>query len=38
MLFRSELPLFESVEVGSATMEVTVNPLVVQLGVGVDFW
>jgi outer membrane protein W len=33
-----ELPLFESVDVGRATMDVTVNPLIIQAGVGVDFW
>jgi outer membrane protein W len=33
-----ELPLFEAVEVGSATMEVTLNPVIVQAGVGADFW
>lgn len=32
------LPLFEAVEVGKATMEVAVNPLIVQLGIGADFW
>jgi hypothetical protein len=31
------LPLFETVEVGTAKMSVWVNPLVVQLGVGADF-
>ncbi len=31
------LPLFEHVEVGTAKMDVTVNPLIVQAGVGVDF-
>lgn len=30
------IPLFESAEVGRATMDMWVNPLVVQLGVGVD--
>lgn len=33
-----ELPLFDPVAVGTAHMEVTVNPLIVQLGIGVDFW
>lgn len=32
-----ELPLLEEAEVGSATMDMWVNPLVVQLGIGVDF-
>ena len=32
-----ELPLFEEVEVGSAQMNVWVNPLIVQAGVGYDF-
>jgi outer membrane protein W len=31
------LPLFESVEVGTAKMNIWVNPLIVQLGVGWDF-
>ncbi|MGE0397093.1 MAG: OmpW family outer membrane protein [Kofleriaceae bacterium] len=31
------LPLFETVEVGTAKMSVWVNPLVVQLGIGADF-
>jgi len=31
------LPLFESVEVGTAKMNIWVNPLIVQLGVGADF-
>ncbi len=30
------IPLFESAEVGSATMDLWVNPLIVQLGIGVD--
>jgi outer membrane protein W len=30
------LPLFEEAKVGSATMDLWVNPLIVQLGVGVD--
>jgi outer membrane protein W len=30
------IPLFESAEVGSATMGLWVNPLIVQLGLGVD--
>jgi outer membrane protein W len=32
-----ELPLFDTVEVGTAKMNVWVNPLIVQLGVGTDF-
>jgi outer membrane protein W len=32
-----ELPLFETVEVGTAKMSVWVNPLIVQLGIGTDF-
>jgi len=32
------LPLLEEVAVGTATMDVWVNPLIVQFGVGVDFW
>lgn len=31
------LPIFETTDVGTATMELWVNPLIVQLGVGVDF-
>ena len=31
-----ELPLFEKADVGTATMDMWVNPLIVQLGVGVD--
>jgi hypothetical protein len=30
------IPLFESAEVGSATMDMWVNPLIVQLALGVD--
>jgi outer membrane protein len=30
------IPLFESTQVGSATMDMWVNPLIVQVGVGVD--
>jgi hypothetical protein len=30
------IPLFESAEVGSATMEMMVNPLIVQIGLGID--
>lgn len=30
------IPLFESAEVGRATMEMWVNPLIVQVGIGVD--
>ncbi|MBX3157562.1 MAG: hypothetical protein KF773_16425 [Deltaproteobacteria bacterium] len=32
-----ELPLFDTVEVGTARMSVWVNPLIVQLGIGTDF-
>ncbi len=32
------IPLFEAVEVGQARMDVTVNPLILQLGIGADFW
>jgi len=32
-----ELPVFDTVEVGTAKMNVWVNPLIVQLGVGADF-
>lgn len=32
-----EIPVFETAKVGSATMEMWVNPLIVQLGLGVDF-
>lgn len=31
------LPLFDSVEVGTAKLDVTVNPLIVQAGIGMDF-
>lgn len=31
------LPLFQSVEVGTAKMSIWVNPLIIQLGVGADF-
>jgi outer membrane protein W len=31
------LPLFDTVEVGTAKMNVWVNPLIIQLGVGTDF-
>jgi outer membrane protein W len=31
------LPLFESVEVGTAKMAVWVNPLIIQAGLGIDF-
>jgi outer membrane protein W len=31
------LPLFDAVEVGSATMDIWLNPLVAQIGIGVDF-
>ena len=32
-----QLPLFDTVEVGTAKMDVWVNPLIVQLGIGADF-
>lgn len=32
-----ELPLFETVEVGTAKMSVWLNPLIIQAGVGTDF-
>ena len=32
-----ELPLFDTVEVGTAKMSVWVNPLIIQAGVGMDF-
>ena len=32
-----ELPLFDTVEVGTAKMSVWVNPLILQLAVGTDF-
>ncbi|MGN6107368.1 MAG: OmpW/AlkL family protein [Kofleriaceae bacterium] len=32
-----DLPLFETVEVGTAKMSVWVNPLIVQAGIGMDF-
>jgi len=32
-----ELPVFDTVEVGTAKMSMWVNPLIVQLGVGTDF-
>jgi outer membrane protein W len=32
-----ELPLFDSVEVGTARMNIWVNPVVVSLGIGLDF-
>ncbi len=32
-----QLPLFDTVEVGTAKMNVWVNPLIIQAGVGVDF-
>ncbi len=31
------LPLFDTVEVGTAKMDVWVNPLIIQLGIGTDF-
>jgi outer membrane protein W len=33
-----DLPLFDTVEVGTAKMSVWVNPLIVQGGLGIDFW
>ncbi len=33
-----DIPLFESVAVGTATMDVAVNPLILQAGLGADFW
>ncbi|MBA3459383.1 MAG: hypothetical protein H0T46_05445 [Deltaproteobacteria bacterium] len=33
-----ELPLFGNVEVGTAKMSVWVNPLIIQGGLGIDFW
>jgi outer membrane protein W len=32
-----ELPLFDTVEVGTAKMNVWVNPLIIQAGIGTDF-
>lgn len=32
-----DIPLFDTVEVGTAKMSVTVNPLIIQAGVGMDF-
>ena len=32
-----ELPLFDSVEVGTAKMSVMVNPLIIQAGIGTNF-
>jgi len=32
------LPLFDSVEVGTAKMSLWVNPVIVQAGLGCDFW
>jgi outer membrane protein W len=32
------LPLFDSVEVGTAKMSLWVNPVIVQAGLGYDFW
>jgi hypothetical protein len=32
------LPLFDSVEVGTAKMSIWVNPVIVQAGLGCDFW
>ena len=33
-----DLPLFDTVEVGTAKMSVWVNPLIIQGGLGIDFW
>lgn len=32
-----DIPLFDTVEVGTAKMSVTVNPLIIQAGIGMDF-
>ena len=32
-----EIPLFDTVEIGTAKMSVTVNPLIIQAGIGADF-
>jgi hypothetical protein len=32
-----ELPLFDTVEVGTARMNVWVNPVIIQAGIGTDF-
>ena len=32
-----DIPLFDTVEVGTAKMSVWVNPLIIQAGVGMDF-
>ena len=32
-----DIPLFDTVEVGTAKMSVWVNPLIVQAGIGMDF-
>jgi outer membrane protein W len=32
-----DLPLFDNVEVGTAKMNVWVNPIIVQAGIGFDF-
>jgi hypothetical protein len=32
-----ELPLFDTVEVGTAKMNVWVNPVIIQAGIGTDF-
>jgi hypothetical protein len=32
-----ELPLFDTVEVGTAKMSMWVNPLIIQAGIGTDF-
>jgi hypothetical protein len=32
-----ELPLFDTVEVGTAKMSMWVNPLIIQMGIGTDF-
>ena len=33
-----ELPLFETAEVGTAKMSMWINPLILQAGIGADFW
>jgi hypothetical protein len=32
-----DIPLFDTVEIGTAKMSVMVNPLIVQAGIGADF-
>jgi outer membrane protein W len=33
-----DLPLFDTVEVGTAKMSMWVNPFIIQAGIGTDFW